>query len=176
MEAPDMLRRPLTKTAILARHRAATVEVGALTQSCGQSWHTSIPVREGDSDELLAASLDDVPRMLDIIGSEGVIRIGVERVRQETREGYDATHDDRHANEELALSAACYALPPEMRRFRIVRGQTVPNLWPFTCDWKPCERIRELEKAGALIAAEIDRLTRLAHRHAAELVGGGARG
>jgi hypothetical protein len=37
-------------------------------------------------------------------------------------------------------------------------------LWPFfTRPWKPTpdNRIRELEKAGALIAAEIDRLQRM---------------
>ncbi|MGE0456387.1 MAG: hypothetical protein AB7I13_00015 [Vicinamibacterales bacterium] len=37
-----------------------------------------------------------------------------------------------------------------------------PRFWPFDCcDWKPGDRIRELEKAGALIAAEIDRLLRV---------------
>jgi hypothetical protein len=37
-------------------------------------------------------------------------------------------------------------------------------VWPFTEHWwkpTPNNRIRELEKAGALIAAEIDRLLRL---------------
>jgi hypothetical protein len=35
----------------------------------------------------------------------------------------------------------------------------VPREWPWDSKWwKPGERIRELEKAGALIAAEIARL------------------
>ena len=39
-----------------------------------------------------------------------------------------------------------------------------PTLWPWALSqWKPTpdDRIRELTKAGALIAAEIDRLTEL---------------
>lgn len=37
----------------------------------------------------------------------------------------------------------------------------VPSAWPFDPpSWKPGDRVRELVKAGALIAAEIDRLTR----------------
>lgn len=37
----------------------------------------------------------------------------------------------------------------------------VPSGWPFDPpSWKPGDRVRELVKAGALIAAEIDRLIR----------------
>lgn len=37
-------------------------------------------------------------------------------------------------------------------------------MWPFSQEWwkpTPDDRIRELAKAGALIAAEIDRLQRM---------------
>jgi hypothetical protein len=41
----------------------------------------------------------------------------------------------------------------------------VPSSWPWDYDWwKPSDDpIRNLTKAGALIAAEIDRLNRLRH-------------
>jgi hypothetical protein len=56
----------------------------------------------------------------------------------------------------LAMAAACYATPPTHR------DQPMPMLWPWSgMDWRPsADRVRELAKAGALIAAEIDRLNR----------------
>jgi hypothetical protein len=48
----------------------------------------------------------------------------------------------------------------------------VPDEWPFDRSWykpTPENRIRELEKAGALIAAEIDRLQRLENNKEKEL-------
>jgi hypothetical protein len=56
------------------------------------------------------------------------------------------------------LAAACYATPPYAR---VLQGhEDVPIDWPWQPqDWKPGpDRIRELVKAGALVAAEIDRL------------------
>ena len=79
-----------------------------------------------------------------------------ERERQMSVEGWTAEHDDRHINDELARVGANYALPSKYR---------LSGLWPSAWSlewWKPCEdnRIKELTKAGALIAAEIDRLQR----------------
>jgi hypothetical protein len=87
----------------------------------------------------------------------GVDLIAAERQRQIEQEGWTPAHDALHGSEDLAAAAACYAQPP------VVRGQhgAPPWLWPWSeADWKPTpnERIRELTKAGALIAAEIDRL------------------
>jgi hypothetical protein len=100
----------------------------------------------------------------------GAERIAAERQRQIKVEGYDAEHD-AGAADELALAAACYALPTERRKVRrtLMAGSfevqvKVPlfsELWPWRERfWKPTpdSRIRELEKAGALIAAAIDAL------------------
>jgi hypothetical protein len=90
--------------------------------------------------------------------ADGVGLIAAERRRQITQEGYFASHDDRedHARGELARAAAMYALPPEYR-YTDVLGAMWPRHWQF----KPTEdRMRELTKAGALIAAEIDRIAR----------------
>jgi hypothetical protein len=87
----------------------------------------------------------------------GVDLIAAERLRQVEAEGWTAEHDDEHTTGELATAAACYALPSVHRRF----DGGMPAFWPFEMGaWKPSpdDRIRELVKAGALIAAEIDRL------------------
>lgn len=81
----------------------------------------------------------------------GAQRIAMERIRQRRVKGYDAAHDKGHA-EELAAAGAIYATIPEERPYAT---------WPWSSDaWRPTpdDRVRELEKAGALIAAAIDAL------------------
>ncbi len=96
----------------------------------------------------------------------GIEIIAEERQRQIEKEGWSKEHDMYYIHNELSLAAVCYALPePERDRlshqFKTgVNGRVwLPNLWPWhhKC-WKPTpdDRIRELAKAGALIAAEID--------------------
>lgn len=95
------------------------------------------------------------PSMLSV----GVQLIAAERERQVNVEGWTPEHDDAHTNGELSTAAVCYAATSAVRE---VIG--VGALWPWSfADWKPSAnagRVRELAKAGALIAAEIDRLTR----------------
>ena len=99
----------------------------------------------------------------------GVELIKQERKRQIKKEGFDADNDDQYQTEELSQAASCYALPGDDR---IYNGD-VPENWPWNKEWwKPAkcefghdenykeERIKELAKAGALVAAEIDRLQR----------------
>ena len=101
----------------------------------------------------------------------GTELISIERQRQIKEEGWTSKHDDAHQNDELALAAATYALPDNCRTY--LRKINLPTTWPWDEQWwkpsrdciKECERyqlrIRELVKAGALIAAEIDRLQRI---------------
>lgn len=96
----------------------------------------------------------------------GIARIAAERRRQIEKEGWDATHDEQHRRGELGNAAACYATPPE---HRLSLPRCPPLQWPWEEEWwkpTPGNRIRELEKAGALIAAEIDRLLRVAKEEA----------
>ena len=91
----------------------------------------------------------------------GVNLIEAERERQIYQEGWTEEHDDKHVNNELALAAACYAVPDVFSQ----------GYWPPTWDlswYKSTTRIRDLVKAGALIAAEIDRLQRIEIKKAKE--------
>jgi hypothetical protein len=100
----------------------------------------------------------------------GAELITTERQRQIDVEGWTPEHDDGHEEGELAAAACCYAY----QAFSPLIAETTPledeeiinSLWPAWWDikwWKPSpDPIRNLVKAGALIAAEIDRLQRKA--------------
>ena len=92
----------------------------------------------------------------------GVERIAAERQRQIERWGATSEHDVAHRDGQLARAAARYALPPAVRDVTILSTTVGRFVWPGTgyarWEFHPGERLRELEKAGALIAAEIDRL------------------
>lgn len=95
----------------------------------------------------------------------GVELIASERSRQIGQEGWDASHDDRHIRGELLRAALGYAA----RSLHLLMGYPLSGLlapvdWPWEFSWwKPSsDPIPNLVKAGALIAAEIDRLQRAA--------------
>lgn len=91
--------------------------------------------------------------------------IAEERARQISVEGFDASHDDKHDDNQLANAAACYALDYRHSEREIWDKPLLDYLWPWEPEWwKPEEsRVRNLVKAGALIAAEIDRRQRAAN-------------
>jgi hypothetical protein len=86
--------------------------------------------------------------------------IAQERVRQIEQEGWTPHHDDEHVHRELAWAANCYLV--EAIRPGTSKIFLIPPNWPWSNNWwKPTGApIRNLVKAGALIAAEIDRLQR----------------
>lgn len=117
--------------------------------------------------------------------TRGAQIIAAERQRQVDREGWDASHDDAHQSGELAAAAICYA----KAGIAAAKGETMfqtfgmwedgactddwqyhtppewPNDWLWDY-WKPVEDpIKNLRRAGALIAAEIDRLLREKRRN-----------
>jgi hypothetical protein len=89
----------------------------------------------------------------------GVSLIGKERLRQTEKEGWTPEHDQLHNRGELAKAAACYAVHHTDAKVKdpnniLEQGWPWDDMW-----WKPSpDKIRNLVKAGALIAAEIDRL------------------
>lgn len=97
----------------------------------------------------------------------GIELIFEERQRQILQEGWTPEHDDTHTAGELGMAAASYiwhsraqALANADQLGRLVASP--PPGWVFEKEaWKPStDPIRDLVKAGALIAAEIDRLQR----------------
>lgn len=114
----------------------------------------------------------------------GAELIAKERQRQIEKEGYTPEHDNQHIEGELAYAAICYANPKK----KFIRKREQGNLeapvvkfengpdgpgeyyvlpetyWPFAIkDWKPVlgSRLREISKAGAMLAAEGDRIRRM---------------
>jgi hypothetical protein len=90
----------------------------------------------------------------------GIDDIAAERQRQIMVEGWDDAHDDEHENGCMASAAACYALAAYHGK-----DWSPTRFWPWDRQWwKPKDRRRNLVIAGALIAAEIDRIDRAEQR------------
>lgn len=96
------------------------------------------------------------------VGAEAIRR---ERCRQIEEEGFDATHDAReNRSGNLLMAAVSYLVEaavlirnPGGRSAQEHRAVPQPDLWPWSPDWwKPKTPKRDLERAGALIAAQID--------------------
>jgi hypothetical protein len=104
--------------------------------------------------------------------SKGVLAIAMERSRQISKEGWSDAHDDHeHRDGELVAAAICYAQAGTSKVAAAIAAMDVaqtslptPQHWPWENSWwKPAkDPTRNLEKAGALIAAEIDRRKRAA--------------
>lgn len=87
---------------------------------------------------------------------DGIGRISKERDRQINEEGWTEEHDKHHDRQQLAAAAMCY-----IAHYIGVDPGSYLKFWPWNDDlFKPIagSNIRNLEKAGALIAAEIDRV------------------
>lgn len=95
-----------------------------------------------------------------------------ERVRQIEEEGWTPEHDaEHHVHGALLDAARCYITSAEATQYSANNvtfdggwrpREGTPSDWPWEpSSWKPTgDPVRDLVKAGALIAAEIDRLTR----------------
>ena len=100
--------------------------------------------------------------------------IAAERQRQIDVERWTPEHDDEHDRGEMSGAAQAYAFAARCQVVAVANGEQpmtgeylyarVPMGWPVAWDeswWKPSDDpVRNLVKAGALIAAEIDRLQR----------------
>lgn len=96
------------------------------------------------------------------MSSEGITLIAYERQRQIAQEGWSLSHDDAHTTGQLISAAAAYQIHSLLGLY----ADDPPLMWPWDKSWwKPSEDpIRNLVKAGALIAAEIDRLQRIKNK------------
>lgn len=91
----------------------------------------------------------------------GIAAIAAERQRQIEQEGWTPEHDDEHGNWEMAAAAAAYAFSAATYG-RYLAADPL-GFWPWDVSWwKPKGPREDLVRAGALIAAEIDRMDRAA--------------
>lgn len=92
----------------------------------------------------------------------GIELIAAERNRQIGEEGFSAQHDAKkdHQQEELAWAACYYAMPNNANLYVFASPEDFfPDSWhPYWAKRDKKDRLRQLAVAGALIAAEIDRL------------------
>lgn len=91
--------------------------------------------------------------------SQGACDIMAERLRQIAVEGYDAKHDDSHGDGDIAVVAAELALEHTYGMIDHDRSTALRDEWGLLK--KHRDTRRRLVIAGALIAAEIDRLDRI---------------
>lgn len=94
----------------------------------------------------------------------GAALIHLERERQIKKEGWTPEHDAQHTSFELINAACAYLVISREREFN---HPEIPDqldthlaavLWPWNEEYfKPQSSLRNLIRAGALIAAEIDR-------------------
>ena len=105
----------------------------------------------------------------------GAILIKIERDRQIGAEGWSAEHDAEHIHHELLKAADCYMWAGLVAHSHEMNSRYDPldvirlppehdsHFWPWDVRyWKPeVDPIKNLTKAGALIAAEIDRINAL---------------
>jgi len=117
--------------------------------------------------------------------------IADERQRQVEVEGWTEQHDDSHTDFQMSMAAACYVSEnvskhlenifktnqSPLAEFKIYqlkdfKGKPIgwTRGWPWDNKWwKPStDKIRNLVKAGALIAAEIERLQRMENQKEAQ--------
>lgn len=110
------------------------------------------------------------------LGRQAVARFVAERERQIHVEGFTEANDNIYTKGDMAAAAACYALAFSVHervnsKLATTRQRAIANLWPLEWSWwKPTkqnayptsdDRKRCLEKAGALLIAEYERLLRL---------------
>lgn len=109
---------------------------------------------ERDRTEALAAlARMDAPAERE--AKRGAALIAAERERQMLSEGWTPEHDAEHINGELRDAAIAYLMATDDHADEL----TGRDIWPWDESWwKPKDALSNLVRAGALIAAEIDRL------------------
>ena len=135
----------------------------------GQALRHAKLENDNSSNEMLERAVTAENRfatLVELMKSAGIEAFARERKRQIEKEGFTPKYDMQHSPEELVNAAICYATHPSARRFKqyprykdsiVIDHIFVPALWPWdSSQWKPSTRKRDLEKAGALLAAAYD--------------------
>lgn len=135
--------------------RAIDPEAFDLHDTCLNVWDRRQKAATKAAEVAIAEMTTELDALAEKLAMDGVKAIASERQRQIEQEDWTPEHDDEHDKGELAAAASCYAYDP--RKF----NKASSPLWPWSeAWWKPKDRRSNLVRAGALIAAEIDRLDR----------------
>lgn len=138
------------------------------------------PLNHAASLAAAAAALPAIVREEELLKPREIygvlMEIASERAKQISK-GFDASHDDEHACDEIAAVAAWYAMPEVCRdwdmyddSFGSTIGESIlPEDWPTPTE---TDRRKQLIKAAALLVAEIERLDRDATRVCSKAVDG----
>ncbi len=134
----------------------------AMTAACQAGEYTELPNRLYDA--LIAGweALQEAQPPHTNLGP-GVSAIATERQRQVNDNGMTPEHDLRYRRGELAWAALAYvqlaAMDLEGGGREHIATAGPPNCWPWDrLWWKPVDTRRDLVRAGALIAAQLDAL------------------
>lgn len=122
---------------------------GTVVRKLDSAFHAAAPLSDspaqpnGDARDMLSQAARDVLS---------------ERARQVDAEGFSHARDDNYVGLQLAGAAASYLILAAGGREEDARA-----FWPWRKEWlKPGDQRRYLEKAGALVLAEMERLDRAA--------------
>jgi hypothetical protein len=142
--------------------RKIGVAAGLLVQDKDGRWFVASPTWGGALDivrAILARASESHAEGLTAAARD----VLAERRRQVEAEGWTPEHDDQHIPGTLAQAASCY-IEWNGWETEYQRDGAIPINWPWAAAWwKPSDDPRRnLEKAGALILAEIERLDRAA--------------
>lgn len=154
---------------------AVRLQVSLAAKDLGDKWIVPDPEYGNKKHPASALTWRGMPQL----AKSGVDLIAEERLRQIQQEGWSAKHDDGHGIGELCSAAGAYlfagdclanaaAMNPayhctlESLTQEILDNSKLVS-WPWDVEWLKVspDPVRNLVKAGALIAAEIDRLQRL---------------
>jgi hypothetical protein len=145
-EVGDVVRMILTAKEDLANNPAADDLSGEYAENALAEWVAQLRLHSASSQAPLSAAITNII---------------TERQRQQTAEGWTPEHDDQHVNFEMAIAGGLYAIAAVDSHPQL--HNTAPSMWPWDREWwKPTNPRRDLVKAAALIAAEIERIDRAA--------------
>ena len=135
-----------------------------------------LQVQNGNSEEFIDMNFEEVKALRDKL-SEWLIEKGIEtEPKKKAILGVELIAIERKRQiEELARGGAWYSLPTfdrikfESLQIKNQDKKSVVNIWPWDRRYykpSPEDRIKELSKAGALIAAQIDYLRNIKNQKA----------
>jgi hypothetical protein len=115
-----------------------------------------VPAQKDDSDLILKRVIDEWDRFTKM---KGIALIAAERERQITEKSWTPENDDTHNRGDLAKAAAACILNDQYGAVF-----NTPQWGLRLAEKHRGDRVRQLVIAGALVAAEIDRLQRVKNR------------